>query len=595
MSSISALLRILRLLGPIGTIGLALRKFAKRRHYQAMLRVLANNGQASLKTSSQHGEWHAPADSIVGEAQKLLGGRDMFFSFPFELWSVERPWEYDPLEAKHWPRRHYTEAALHAADTPKDAKIVWEINRFVHLPMLGQAAILTGDKTYADEVERRILSWIGDNPFAETINWASALEISIRLLSWTTTLIALREAGFDVAASDAIRRSVFDQARYLAADLSTDKVVPTNHLIGEAAGLFVISMLWEFKRNRDYAERARRILEREIIRQTFEDGVTREASSWYHQFVTHFFDLADRVAKRAGQPLGQRILWPLEDMKTFLVSMMVDGELARYGDADDGWALWLSGDMNAWKDEMFGPAPPAALSSRDCYTPSQVVAAHADESFLFVRAGQFGMGGDGYASHAHDDFLSPIVWLSGLPVLVDPGTYVYNGQPEKRAQYRGANAHNGLVPAAGTGARQRMNFGWHRVRPSAQIIEVDFDAAIHVAGQYAEWPMHTRSITVGKHTATILDGFTSAFDGEMYWHYHLHPDWTLEEEGSGSCTFRTRSGKRLRVTLEGPFQMHRIESYDYSPSYRVSLPATLIHMTATSPQGAFTARFHIDD
>src|SRR5205085_4694344 len=128
---------------------------------------------------------------------------------------------YDPLEKKHWPRRHYTEKKLHAADTPSDAKIVWEINRFKDLTILGQAAVLTQEERYAAEAERRILSWIDENPFAGTINWASALEISIRLLSWTATLLLLQEArGGNPATTEAeihpkIARSIFEQASYL--------------------------------------------------------------------------------------------------------------------------------------------------------------------------------------------------------------------------------------------------------------------------------------------------------------------------------------------------------------------------------------------
>ena len=47
-----------------------------------------------------------------------------------------------------------------------DAKFVWELNRHLHLPVLGRAYRLSGDRRYAQEVVDQIASWIEACPFA---------------------------------------------------------------------------------------------------------------------------------------------------------------------------------------------------------------------------------------------------------------------------------------------------------------------------------------------------------------------------------------------------------------------------------------------
>ena len=526
-----------------------------------------------------------------------------FFSFSYPANGIERPWEFDPLENKYWPRRHYTEQRLHAPDTPRDVKIVWEINRFKDLPAIAQAALITHEKKYAEEIERRIISWIDENPFASTINWASALEISIRLISWTASLILLRDAGFAIHANQKIARSIFEQASYLAGDLSIDRIVPTNHLIGEAAGLFVASMLWDFDGAKTFSKIARDILEREIIHQTTPDGVTREASSWYHQFVTHFFDLADRVASRSGVPMSESYLDRLAKMKTYLSAVTISGDVIRYGDCDDGWAIYFESEIDEWKTHIFGPAASRPAFEHGYFPEAEHAAFHLDESFCFIRAGSFGMGGSGFSSHAHDDFLSPIIFLNGTPVIVDPGTYVYNGDPKSRRKYRGETAHNGLVLRKGSEAVQRMNFGWHSVRPRAHIADVSFidnqaseKPLIATYGHCTEWRDVVRYVALTKDIAIIRDEFKQQQNNpRAEWRFHLHPQWEHEMTmESGSIVFTNKHEQRIVFVFNGQFDTKQVEVYDFSPSYRVEQKALLVHLMTSVPQGAYEFRIAME-
>ena len=65
-----------------------------------------------------------------------------------------------------------------------DHKSIWEINRHQHLVLLAQAYLFSGRQEFLDEIVRQVESWLAQNPFQHGINWASALEVAFRALSW---------------------------------------------------------------------------------------------------------------------------------------------------------------------------------------------------------------------------------------------------------------------------------------------------------------------------------------------------------------------------------------------------------------------------
>lgn len=586
-----AIRNALREQGIAGFVGVVREKRRKQERYERMLsEVPANKHTARLR------DWEVATvdvalqerERVVRTAEAMLRDDNHYFSFPYHLRGVPRPWNYDPYEKLYWPADHYTEQKLHSDDTPTDVKIVWEINRFKDLPTLAQAASLTRDERFAEEIEYRILSWIDDNPFAHSINWASGLELAIRLLSWTASIEIVRSVGTDLSSNAKIARSIYEQTAYLRAELSTDKIVRSNHLIGEAAGLFVISTLWHFPGHEEYANVARSILESEIIRQTYEDGATRESTTWYHGFVTDFFDIAARVAQRLGEPFSKQFMERLFAMKVFRESMIQpDGEPVRIGDADDGVVLDLGTAKEAWLDALFGmtSAKPFRVAS---FHRSSYACLREKNAALYMRAGEFGMGGNGSSSHAHDDLLAPVLWLEGLPVLVDPGTYVYNGAAKYRSRYRGEHSHNTFSLDEGSEAKQKLNFGWYQVRKPAKL-KVEGSS---VTGNYAEWPEHTRTIELRGSEAVIIDEVTKSHR-RGFARLHLHPMWKPDDSHPHRPGFMNASGDRLDLEIEG-WKRVDIETYDYSPSYRVQVPATKVILQTGPVRGKFVVRLRVE-
>ena len=123
-----------------------------------------------------------------------------------------------------------------------DHKVVWELNRHQHLVLLAQAFLLSGRRAYLDEVFRQLESWMDANPFLRGINWASALEVAFRGLSWVWVW---QLAGAEMPAPLRARflTELYRHGRFLELNLSV-YFSPNTHLLGEAVALHALGVMF---------------------------------------------------------------------------------------------------------------------------------------------------------------------------------------------------------------------------------------------------------------------------------------------------------------------------------------------------------------
>ncbi len=570
-------------LGLAGTLRLIAEKQAKHRRISALL-----NRPSEVVSKSFHLGFPLAIDEeakqkIIERADEMLRDENYVFTFLHHLHTAEDPWNYDPVEKKYWPKKQYEETAVHNADTPKDVKIVWEVNRFKYLPLLAQAAYCTKDERYATEALWRLHTWIEANPFGKSVNWSSPLELGVRAISWIATLLLLEDAGFSSLIDQKVYRSLWEHAAYLNAALSTDKIVRSNHLIGEVTGLYILSSVYDFPEKDFFRIRAKKILTDSILRQTYPDGASRESSGWYHTFVTDFADLALRIAGRTGDSFDNDFIDRVKAMTVYKNSIMAtDGEVVKYGDCDFGKVINLSGQ---WKDYIFGVSPVTTNERLNSFPDAKHLTAMIDRNYCFVRAGDFGWGGDGFSSHAHNDLLSPAVYLNGTAIIVDPGTYAYNGVPVDRDNYRSEGFHNGLIVDGGSNTIIKKGFGWLKTRPAAMLENIVQDnGRISAEGSYGEWHgKHSRTFTITG-TSFILEDHLK-FEGEhdLEWNFHFHPRWRLTKESGQRYLLRDFRNNRYRFELSGVNAELQLAAYDFSPTYLGKTPAQKLQLSLRCP------------
>lgn len=487
-----------------GTVrGGADRLLARRRAAPpAMQNVVNGHGSSGVIRWSALGDhWESLGSEVpeawktdaVRRAEQIVRHRFSFFDLEDCFLGDEIDWNYEYKADRPTPRRFVGDIDYRDHRQTGDCKFVWEPNRHHHLVTLGRAYRYTGDERYADEALTQIESWIRQCPFGMGMNWRSPLELGIRLLNWVWTLQMIRPA----AAANTARlepiiavayRHLWDTARKYSRYSSAN-----NHLIGEAAGVYIGAAFFAgLKGATAWRAESRELLSREILAQTHPDGGTCEQAFGYHLFVTQFFLLSGLVARNIGEDFPPAYGQRLEKMLEFVAALLEGGDrLPAVGDGDDGYVLdlgdrlgdprallgvgallfdrrdfqELAGDFREPAYWLFGLrkcdeyAPRGATEQTAASTEPRRLSSRAfsDTGYYLLQCGRRGspdaasvlfdcgpLGFQSIAAHGHADALSFTLRLGGVDVLVDPGTFDYFTYPPWRVYFRSTRAHNTL-------------------------------------------------------------------------------------------------------------------------------------------------------
>jgi hypothetical protein len=447
------------------------------------------------------------AAPYLAAADRIAAGRlDVFAMRNIDLGSPPR-WNRDPKTGIQAPMSFGKRIDYRNARLVGDIKYLWEPNRHLQLVTLAQAWALSGKQHYLRAIERQLDSWFDACPPGRGPNWASALEPALRLINWSATwqlIGGLDSPLFAGSGGAAFRQrwleSVYHHGKFIRGHFSLHSSA-NNHLIGEAAGLFIGALTWPYWSHvAAWRSAARDILEREALLQNAPDGVNREQAVSYQQFVLDLLLLPLLAGRTAGMPFTARYNRRVEAMIGYVAAIMdAGGNVPMFGDADDGAVIRLSpagcryrsllatgavifrrGDFKAkatalddktrWllgaqADKAFAalPVPAVASPARRAFPDGGYYILgsdfeSADEIRLIADAGPLGYRS--IAAHGHADALSFTLSVGGIPFLVDPGTYAYHTEAMWRAYFRGTSAHNSLRVDGRDQSEPGGNFLW---------------------------------------------------------------------------------------------------------------------------------------
>jgi heparinase II/III-like protein len=443
----------------------------------------------------------ATADQILEGRFDLLGYEDLSFGAPID-------WRLDPVSGRRSPLVHWSRVNPLDPSAVGDSKVVWELNRHQWLMHLGQAYRLTGDETYARAFATYVRQWIRGNPPGMGINWASSLEVALRILSWSWALFLFR--GSNALSPDLFVR-MLEGISYHAAHVEkylSYYFAPNTHLTGEALGLFYAGTLFpELPQACRWRELGARILIEESERQILPDGVYFEQSTCYQRYTAeiylHFLILAERNQLTLPRTLIDRVQRLLD---VLLALNRPNGSLPDIGDADAGWLLPF--DVRASDDGRGVFALAAALFNRTDYAwaargsaPETIwllgpgghkkyrrlepaaprsarMQAYPNGGYVVMRSGWtrdahqliFDVGplSSPKSGHGHADLLAIQCSVFGEPYIVDPGTCCYTPEPEWRNFFRGSSAHSTITVDGEGQAISTGPFHW-KERPQARL------------------------------------------------------------------------------------------------------------------------------
>ena len=194
---------------------------------------------------------------------------------------------------------------------------------------------------------------------------------------------------------------------------------------------------------------------------------------------------------------------------------------------------------------------------------------------LYLLAVCHRTGVHGVGPHKHNDWLSFDLCVNGRPVIVDPGTYCYTGQPELKALFRSTAYHNTVVVDAQEQLRfAPSNFALDHPQGNVRVLHWASDAgydsleAEHTGYTRLRHPVvHRRRFELDKQhdRLVITDRFISEGSHTVEWFLHL--DHGLHCDVSpGQATVYNAGQPVVRLWMPGGLSA-AVHSCWISPAY----------------------------
>lgn len=564
-------------------------------------------------------------DRVIGAADAAVRHEfDLLGSGPVSL-GARLPWLTDFKTGRTWPLEYCTDIDYNELDRPTDVKVPWELSRCQHFTRLGQASWLTGDERYGAEFVAEVSDWIESNPFSRGVNWACAMDVGLRAVSWIWGFHYFADAPAcrDRAFRAAFLRSLFMHGEFIVKHLEKADL-NGNHYLCDGVGLVFLGSF--FRRSpaaRRWLALGRSIVQDEIFRQTTPDGVDFEMSTAYHRLVLEGF-LTSYLLLRMNDLDPPDTCWRrLEKMCDFVAGYTKpDGRAPLIGDADDGRIqilgtqetndhryvlssaalVFARADFKAaagrcWEETfwLLGRDAPEEFARISNDAPAATSSSFPDGGFFVLRSpsahvvidcGAVGFGNRG--GHGHNDILSFELFLNGFNVVTDCGAYLYTASRDWRNRFRSTAFHN-TVEVDGEELNRFLG-------PDA-LWQLRYDAAPHDAvlrrgpradcfcgghrgyDRLPEPVRHVRAITVDAHAPRVLvrDSLDGRGHHDLVWRFHLDPRVTATSHGNDVRLSSGGAEVWLQPRLDHPVRLaFAFEGGWVSPSYGVKVPTTVL-------------------
>lgn len=511
------------------------------------------------------------ADNAVKKSFDLLGGS---ITFAFEInWYLDfRLQHYSPAADCAFDSLSYYADISYAVPVKdafiKDIKVPWELSRLQHLVDLGYAFNNTCDSKYAVAAQEQFMSWYKANPFLIGVNWLCAMEVGIRAVNlvWTFKLF---HQHFSDEILTKLAASIYDHMIYLENNWELYDGVTSNHYLSDLIGYlyccFVFQQVPGFEKKINWCMQE---LLRELDKQIFDEGTDYEGSTSYHRLVTEMVYHAWLLSKTMhfSIPVQKKLEHLFIKMIAFLDRCITDnGTLLQIGDTDSGK---LVAGISRELINIYKPVSEPALT----YYKKFGLTIFKNETW-HVTLRHHAYEKPQPSGHLHADAGSVTIAYKGIPIIVDPGSFVYTAHAKWRNRFRSASMHS---------------IFYCKDREPIEITDSLFALAIpeHANDWDALKTSHTlyeglvaeRAIEVEDSIEICDQWLGTAQSVPTVWYFILHPDVKITEHRD-FFELQTQVGS---VSLYMPGKSLILNSW-YSPSYGVKVATKMIECTLNVP------------
>lgn len=448
----------------------------------------------------------------------------------------------------------------------KDIKVPWELSRLQHLLLLGYMYQITDNMVYKDAFVVHVQHWHKHNPYLLGINWLCPMEVGLRSISLVIAFHLFKHTDIDASFWQSYTALLYDHMVYLEHNWEWYDGRTSNHYLSDLVGYlylcFFFQAFHDVSRKRDWV--IKEILN-EMEKQVFKEGTSYEGSTRYHVLVTELFYHVEKLSEVMQISLPQSFHEQLLRMFEFINWCSIDREhMITIGDHDGGRVTWaglpyeiICGDKQSTYIKHYNQFGISIIKD-DCW-------------HLSLRHHAYDVKQP--SGHYHNDVGSITLAIKGIPVLVDPGSYLYTASIVERNRFRSASVHN-MVHIAGQEPILFDDRLFALAIPINQIPLSDHNKKILQTSHrlYDKYRLiYNRSINVGDNAIEIYDIFNSIdnvnVDINIFYNFTFASSITLHKEGDVWLGYHQ---KKPLFVFETPFEVEQQVGY-YSPTYGVKI------------------------
>ena len=467
------------------------------------------------------------ADLIVdSHSWPLLG-------FGEKSFGKEIQWTRDPLSDYAWPLDYHRDIKLIRSDG-SDVRVLWELNRLGHFLTLARAYSSRNDERYAAGFFAQLQSWAVQNPYGRGPNWACAMEVALRAMNLLAAFEVFRHSPqLDSDVLQFFLRRLQQHGKYIRRNLEFSYIATSNHYLSDVVGLLWLGLLLpELRDAAEWRDFGLDQMLREMDKQVLADGADFEASTGYHRFVTELFLYSFMLCRANNIEIEKRYWSKLHQMLVYVRAYLrPDGYAPLIGDTDSGQVL--SFVRRRADDHVYLLEIGASVFNDPTLQPGHAVSQPFPDAGIYIMRDRdlylcfnaSGAGIQGRGSHGHNDALSIEVSAGGRAFIVDPGTYVYSADLQKRHEFRSTAYHSTVQIDGKEQNTIRVDSPFvigNEARPRVLEWKTNDDFDKVVAEHYGYSVTHRRTVTFDKRERLWLIDDEFFGEGEHVYEARFH-------------------------------------------------------------------------
>jgi hypothetical protein len=489
--------------------------------------------------------------------EDIQNGKITFFNKEKINLSNNYDWVTNPITnykydiSKHWSEiQDLSEAA-------GDIKFVWEKSRFSYL-----YDIIRYDYNFEDDQSKFVFSEIEDfidkNPINQGPNYKCSQEISLRILNWTFALFYYKDAKvLTEFLFEKIMNSVYWQLKHVRDNIHFSRIaVRNNHAITETLMLYLSEKLYPFiPESKSWSKKGKIWFEKEISYQIYEDGTFLQFSMNYHRVVVQLLTWGIKLSELNNDKFNQVVYDRAQKSLEYLdaCSDPVTGCLPNYGSNDGALFFKLTNDnyrnyrsqlddlrltlSNKYYFESESQFWYGFTSGQQIgYKPVENIKSFKKGGYYIIQENSvktFIKCGSYKDRPAQSDNLHLDIWVKGINMLRDSGSYKYNTTKENLNYFNGVEGHNTVSISGENQSLKGGRFIWYNwVKYAKANLKKEentfvFNGTIKAFKNLGNNIFHNRRVekTVNKNLWNITDHLENTENRVAYQYWHINPEY----------------------------------------------------------------------